>query len=249
MAAAKLIPMIEARVRLAWESFYAELVKMGGDARPKQAADIFVTQPNGNDIEVTVKPVSFRVKEKASHSSASIFVTVTGNILFADNSTRDDLRANGFATRVGYFREIADKKLKHVYGVHYDFDDERPAHPIFHCQISSMAAYVDHINSAHHRQFDAIGDGDDLVKGLLGNVRIPTAHMDPFSVFLQVIGDHLVSEVNDDGRVAFVRAQEAMSGIRSETAQTCRLSLALEQRCFRSGHWYRDAKYPVEAAS
>lgn len=248
MAGPNLIPTIEGRVRSVWETFFAEIVKMGGDARPKQAADIFTAAPGDNGIEVTVKPVSFLLKEKASHTGKSIFVTVAGTLIFSKESTRQDLRAQGFATRVGYFREVGNKRLKHVYGVHYDYDDKLPAHPIYHCQMASMADHVQHINSSHNRMFNAIDDEDDLVKGLLGNVRIPTAQMDPFSVFLQLLGDHLVSEVNNDGRSAFVRAQNAVAAIRSRRDPNCRLDAVVSNQCFRSNHWYRDDDHPAKGA-
>jgi hypothetical protein len=243
MAAPNLMPTIERRVREAWGNLYAELRKMGGDARPNQSADIFVVRPTDAGVEVAVQPVTFRVKEKAARTDTSIYITVSGRLLFSPESTRDDMRASSFATRVGYFREVADKRLKHVYGIHFDYDDRLPAHPVYHCQIASMADCVEHINAAHNRQFDAIANDDDYVKGLLGNVRIPTAHMDPFSVFLQIIGDHLVTEVNDDGRLAFTRAQQAMSSIRSAPTAAARLNTALNQQCFRANHWYRDLKH------
>lgn len=247
MAASNLVPTIERRVREAWSSLYSELRKMGGDARPNQSADIFVVRPTDAGVEVEVQPVTFRLKEKAARTDSSIYVTVTGAILFSPESTRDNMRASGFATRVGYFREVEDKRLKHVYGIHYDYDDELPAHPVYHSQIASMAGYVEHINAAHNRQFEAVANEDDYVKGLLGNVRIPTAHMDPFSVFLQIVGDHLVTGTNDDGRLAFIRAQEAMSTIRSAPSAASRLNSAIDQQCFRSNHWYRDLKHQAQA--
>ncbi|MFL6720314.1 MAG: hypothetical protein ACJ8FT_00720 [Sphingomonas sp.] len=237
------MPLMERRVRESWNSLYAEIRKMGGEARPNQAGDIFVLRPTDEGIEVEVKPVTFRLKEKAESGDNSIYVVVEGTLLFSSESTRDQLWAGGFATRVGYFREVDEKRLKHVYGIHYDYDDSLPAHPVYHCQLSSMAAMVHPINTAFNRDFDAVEDNDNYVMGLLRNVRVPTAHMDPFSVFLQIIGDHLVSEINDDQRIAFTRAQAALATIRSLPAAAARLDSVFETQCFRANHWYRDAKH------
>lgn len=243
MAGAKLMPTIGRRLQECWTAFYAEVRKMGGEAKPNQGPDIFVLRETDEGVEVEVKAVTFRLKEKATSSTNAIYVVVTGKLLFSPNSTRDELLASGFATRVGYFREVEEKRLKHVYGIHYDYDDKLPAHPVYHCQLSSMADYVEHINTAYHREFGAVPNGDNYVIGLLRNVRVPTAHMDPFSVFLQILGDHLVSEVNDDERVAFTRAQDALSTIRSTPTAAERLNAVIEQQCFRANHWYRDAKH------
>jgi hypothetical protein len=247
MAGTNIMSTIERRVRESWNSLYAELRRMGGEARPNQSADIFVLRPTDKGIEAEVLPVTFRLKEKAAAGDNAIYVVVMGSMLFSPESTRDDLRASGFATKVGYFREVGNTRLKHVYGIHYDFDDSLPAHPVYHCQLSSMAGFVDHINGAFNRQFAAVANDDNYVMGLLRNVRVPTAHMDPFSVFLQIIGDHLVSEVNDDERLAFMRAQGALTTIRSLPAAAARLDAVLEQQCFRANHWYRDTKHQIQS--
>jgi len=90
MAAPNLMPTIERRVREAWSSFYAELRKLGGHALPNRSADIFVVRPTDAGIEVEVQPVTFRLKEKAARTDISIYVTVTGSLLFSPESTRDD---------------------------------------------------------------------------------------------------------------------------------------------------------------
>src|SRR5262249_4429006 len=80
-----------------------------------------------------------------------------------------------FATRVGYFMEENETLLKHVYGVHYDYDDRNIAHPVFHSQMAPMTEFRERINVDYNRKF---GETEDCVRRLLTNVRIPTAQMD-----------------------------------------------------------------------
>ena len=87
-----------------------------------------------------------------------------------------------------------------------------------------MARFVGDINAAHHRRFADVVPADNLVQGLLSNVRIPTAHMDVFSVFLQVLGDHLVSEASDPEKSSSLnRVREAVSAFQSDPEAAIRL--------------------------
>jgi hypothetical protein len=189
---------------------------------------------------VTLAPVTLRLKEKAAATECVLFVTVKGWMLFPKNADRKDMRVVKYQSHAGYFRVVGGDKLKHVYGVHYDHDDILPAHPVYHSQMSTMASFVEHVNAAWNVKYEAIEPGLDLMKGLLRNVRIPTAHMDPFSVLLQVTADHLVSETSDADVVsAYNRLREAMSRFRSSRTGAARLNAVIDQHCFRSGHWYR----------
>lgn len=46
---------------------------------------------------------------------------------------------------------MKDKRLQHIYGMHYDYNEELTAHAVYHCQVAWMAGYVEHINAAHDR--------------------------------------------------------------------------------------------------
>jgi hypothetical protein len=239
MAVANLVPTVVRVINSTWATLQAELPKMGGEARPKAAADVFSFTIDDEGILVTIAPVSFRVKEKAAAGECAVYVTVEGTMLFSSKCAKTDLRTTGFGTRVGYFREITDRRLKHVYGIHYDHDDKLPAHPVYHSQMATMAGFVANINASHNRSFDMIAQEDDLVQGLLRNVRVPTAYMDAFSVFLQILADHLVSASSDQKVTnAFARVQSAVTSFRSDPSAARRLDAVSEERCFRSRHWY-----------
>lgn len=232
-------PTLERILNEAWTSLQAELEKMRGQARPKAAVDVVTFERDADGFKVNIAPVTLLLKEKAAASECVLYVTVEGWMRYPSVIDRDDLRIESYQTWVGYFREVGGASLKHVFGIHYDHDDKRPAHPVYHSQMSTMAHYVANINESWNLRYDAIPEEMDLTRGLLRNLRVPTAHMDPFSVFLQVIGDHLVSEASDhDVAEAFNRLRQSLSAIKSCRSGSERLQSVIDQRCFRGGHWY-----------
>lgn len=202
--------------------------------RPSDASTIFRYAQQGTTVHVDIVPTCFLVKEKPQSNTAKLFVTVAGSMNFqaADN---DVLRIIHFATRVGYFKEIDASNLKHVYGIHYDYDDKTIAHPIFHSQMAPMAEFKDRINEAYHKNFDI---ADDCVTPLLSNIRIPTAQMDVFAVFLQLFSDHFVNESSGrDALDAYRRSIELCSIFEGSGSASC-LKKAMDRRSFHSQHWY-----------
>jgi hypothetical protein len=212
---------------------------MGGEAKPKTAPDVFTYAVTPIGVEVTMAPVTLRLKERGTATESVMFITVEGAIIFPSDADKKEMRASGYQTRVGYFRELDGDRLSHVYGVHYDHDDTSGAHPVYHSQMRSMAKFVPDINTAYRMEFQALDDEGDLVRSILRNVRIPTAHMDPFSVLIQIAGDHLVSGVKDDKvTAAFERLRQQLSSFRSLPTSAVRLEAVMQETCFRSSHWY-----------
>ncbi|MFI4994964.1 MAG: hypothetical protein ACHQAQ_04175 [Hyphomicrobiales bacterium] len=222
-----------------WDRFQAEIPKLGGTMRPKKSSDVFSYVEDEAGTHVTVKALCLHLKEKAAAIQSQIFVALEGRVSFDPSSTRKDLRTSDFQTRVAYFKEIEPRRLRHIYGIHFDHDDKLPAHPVFHSQISSIRELAGVVNDRYHRTFEPVAEEDDFVRGLLANVRIPTAHMDVFSVLLQVLGDHFVNEMSD----AMIRKSFDLLTSASGTFKSCmtgasRLGAVLDQRCFRASHWY-----------
>ncbi len=183
-------------------------------------------------------PISFRIKEKPQSTKAYLYVTVDGSMDLEDASHKS-LRIVRFSTRAGYFLEKDATHLKHVYGVHYDFDDKLVAHPVFHSQMAPMIEFVQPINDAYHRNFD---DVDNCVEPLLANVRIPTAQMDVFAVFLQLLSDHFVNSKSKDNDLGAYKKSVALCGsFNSAFPHVPRLKKAIEQQCFRPQHWYGES--------
>lgn len=218
-----------------WNNLQAELKVLTGIAKPQSAGDVFKYEENSNGVTVTVAPVTFWLKEKAKGRPA-IYVTVNGELRFSPTCSKNDLRTSRFKTAVGYFREINSTKLKHVFGVHYDHEPKLPAHPVYHSQMAPMLGFVNDINSAYATKYVEV---EDSVKDLMRNVRIPTAQMDVFSVFLQLAGDHLLSEASPAANMkAFDRLRSAVSIFRSDPDASPMLATATQESCFRSYHWY-----------
>ena len=139
-----------------------------------------------------------------------------------------------FGTTVGYFRSKRDS-LDHVFGVHYDMDDGDVSHPVFHGQIGPQIEFANAINE-HYQRHRCVSD---KVGCILRNVRVPSAEMDVFSVFLQICADHLIDKFS---------ARQQRSAL-STLRDSCALYLGAANRmkglirggelgCFRGTRWY-----------
>ena len=187
-------------------------------------------------MKVLVNPVVFRLKETARASRAEMFVTVQGKINFSIAGDLDPPLACHFATSVGYFKIRSTGVVDHVLGIHYDYDNHRPVHPVFHAQLTSCAAHLATVN-AHYRPGLVLGD--DLMKGVADKVRLPTAHMDPLSVFVQLLADHLVNQNSGPAvESAFERTRSALMFFNSDSSKSRRLDDVSAHRCFRGPRWY-----------
>lgn len=163
-------------------------LNFGGNIRPRTPEEIFrfAIVGSNNQIKIDVKPIIFQVPERAP-KIAKLYVCVKGRIVFCCPFDEDKPKTDSFSTSVGYFRQH-NKCLEHVYGVRYDFDINQFGHPAFHAQMDSLMCFSDHIRK---RYFDD-RCVSDKVEAALKHVRIPTAEMDVFSVFVQIIADHLI---------------------------------------------------------
>jgi hypothetical protein len=185
----------------------------------------------------TVGPLVVNLPERGNHHTANLFVVAVCSLnfnLFAFNQDRR-LVSSGFASHVGYFRR-GNTHLQHVYGVHYDFDTQRPAHPVFHAQLKSFATQFEpHVRE----QFNITLEGDDLVKNMLQNVRLPSAQLDFFSLIVQLVADHLMWEKSGpDERSAFNEILKLDGGIVGTSKACAELCAGAAIPCHRGTHWY-----------
>jgi hypothetical protein len=143
--------------------------------------------------------------------------------------------AHYFAATVGYFRKRG-QLLDHVLGVRYDHDDLRPVHPVYHAQLKTCAGLLSTINE-HYRPTFALGN--DLMMNVADKVRLPTAHMDPLAVFVQLLADHLLNE-NSGPAVAsaFERTRSTLMFFNSDPGRARRLDEVTRNNCFRGLRWY-----------
>ena len=140
-------------------------------------------------LGLIVGPVVFQVPERPNRTP-NLFIVVSGELSFErPNPKSAPLRTKDFATRVAYFRSKPGR-LEHVYGAHYDMDEQVRRHPVFHAQFRPYEQFAQCIQTLFHRD-DEI---DGYLCNVLRNVRIPTAQMDVFSVLTQICADHLIDE-------------------------------------------------------
>lgn len=222
----------------AWTELTASVnqIAAGCDVRPNQADGMFqVDQGDDNSIKVEFLPVAFLLKEKAQSDKSELFVTVKGRVNFTLGTT-DPMLACFFSTEVGYFRKTSGSKLEHTLGIHYDHDDKITGHPVYHAQLTSCRDHLNIINRHYRPTFELVQDRMEFVAR---KVRLPTAHMDPLAVFVQLLADHLINmNSGPNETAAFERARNALMFFKGDPARARRLDEVRDEHCFRGPRWY-----------
>lgn len=225
-----------------WNSVRDHLrrVNSGIQFQPNDGYTIFQPDYANSTREVSVfkvAPVVVNLPERGDRPRAELFVVAEGILNFdvAQYTTTKRLVSSGFATHVGYFRQ-GSRELQHVYGVHYDFDVQRPAHPVFHAQMASFGEpFVQHVRE----QFSLNLPLDDRVKGMLQNVRLPIAQLDFFSLIIQLAADHLMWEHSgDEEKRAFNDLLQLDGSMIGASMLAPWLSAGTTVPCHRALHWY-----------
>lgn len=230
------------KINKAWNDFTAKVKTMGSgcSARPTMASEIFLYK-DGAPIEVTVKPICFRLKDRPQSQTPNLYVVVDGLIFFKIDEDKS-IRAVESQTRVGYFLH-RDGKLVHVFGVHHDFDNTHVAHPVFHSQIAPMMDLGENVKQQWKMTFD---EEINQVQNDLPNIRIPSAQMDAFSVFLQLCSDHLIYSKSGKPQISAYQQAIALCGFfEGAYTEVPRLQSAIARRCLRPNHWYDGAILPA----
>lgn len=239
------LPALKRLIEKAWLDFQANIKIMGTGCavRPNQAGDIF-KYIDGDVIEVEIRPITFFLKEKPVHARPTMYVVVQGLIYFRPVGD-GTFRAVESKTRVGYFLKRGEQ-LEHVYGVHHDFDATHIAHPVFHSQMAPMQEFLDNINESWKERYEHVVNH---VQKVLTNVRIPSAQMDAFAVFLQLCSDHLVYAGSVKTQIAAYKSVlKSVGFFRGAYPEIPRLQPVIEQNCLRPHHWYDGAILPAAKA-
>lgn len=220
-------------------------VKLRGNLRkinqtvPYRPQEGIVVPIESNDETATFKfgPLVLHLPEKPStNSSSKVYVVIKGNLTLEQSGSSDLLRTRHYQTQIGYFRE-QQGHLKHIFGAHYDLDPNF-AHPIFHAQISTQADFATDVSESF-TNIKGLHHEGDRVKGLLGNVRVPTSQMDFFSVLLQVISDHLINEKSPtNAKESYLELCKNCRPFASFGLNHNGLSESRDAKCFRSSYWY-----------
>src|SRR5215218_4719682 len=176
-----------------WDHLKAEIqrLKPSVEIRPSDGFAIFRPVDGGDPgiASFDLARVVFNLPERADRSRTDLFVAVEGQLSFrrSQDRGRESLATHAFATKVAYFRRSANC-LTHVYGAHYDFSLSEVGHPVFHGQMRSYLELAEGIRQHFGINHEVV----DNVRGLLRTVRVPTAQMDAFSLFVQLCADHLL---------------------------------------------------------
>ena len=234
---------VQQQVHSAWNGALEHMGRMSRTAsvRPRGAMEVFRINQSSVDsaVDIEAGPVVFNVPERANKSSANLYIVVRGWVqLKREGGDAERLRSAGFGTKVAYFRQ-KQQKWEHIYGAHYDMSENVKSHPVFHLQMDSRKD--DH--EVVEKEFRRSGTVTDFMRGISRTVRVPTAQMDVFSVFAQIMADHLIWE-NSAAEVEreFGKAQNFCSFFDGAGHAIGGKQTKDALQCGRSLHWYVDSK-------
>jgi hypothetical protein len=247
----KSINAIQGALVAHWDNLRDNIRRVNSGLQFEPSVGYTLIQPdyeNSTDDTASFKvgPVVVNLPERGDHVTANLFVVADCSLSFNAAAYRADKRLviSGYATHVGYFRR-GNTHLQHVYGVHYDFDTQRPAHPVFHAQLKSFATeFEPHIRE----QFNVTLEAEDRVKDMLQNVRLPSAQLDFFSLIVQLAADHLIwQDSGHEERSAFNDILNLDGGITGASQASVQLCIGAAIPCHRATHWYARLQPDVAA--
>jgi len=222
-----------------WRELLGELQRLNQVAEVRPADDDVFQPLNEGGAEAAffeLKPVVFNLPERATHANNDLYVVVQGRLAFQRQEFTEHRRllTHSFSTQTAYFRRKTDS-LDHIFGAHYDFAKDELGHPAFHVQMKSFAEMAAHVRERYRLDLQV----KDVVKGVLKTVRIPTAQMDVFSLFVQICADHLLhSESSTDQVRAFDTLLSKSKFCQGAGFQVPRMGTAEAIECYRARHWY-----------
>ena len=238
MAQRSIASMAEKALNISWEKIKGNLRRLDQriPLRPKSGV-IVLKESTKNSANFKFGPIVLLLPEKPSKNrETKVFVVIEGDLTLEQVAGSGILRTQSYQTHIGYFREKEDC-LNHVFGAHYDFDTNF-AHPVFHVQISTQASFETTI-SQNFSYVQELKKCEDKVRGLLGNVRVPTAQMDFFAVLLQVVSDHLINETTPENvQELFKDLCENCRPFASYGLKHDGLKNSIKDKCLRSSYWY-----------
>lgn len=216
-------------------------MNQASEIKPKNALEVFriVSEEEKHDeVKLNFGPIVFYVPERSGHGLPSIFVVAEGWLTLKPDFNERRLLTKEFGTQVAYFKQEKDT-LKHVYGVHYDMDEEKPGHPVFHAQFSPQTDLKIAVQSYFHHNCEV----ENCMTNILKTVRMPSAQMDIFSVFCQICADHLISpDSGPEVKEAFKKLRENCNFLVGAAHRLDFLNGNHAAGCYRASHWYDSPK-------
>lgn len=235
------------RIQMALISLWDELkvcmerINSAAQLYPKDGYQIFkhIVQPDKAVTLFNIENIVFNLPERATALKTDLYVVLRGR-LFIDRdhyAKTKNVRTLSFDTEAGYFRmQSGDKVVVHVYGAHYDFSKDVSGHPVFHAQMKSFG----HFHQVIKTTLDMENlECKDYMRTVLKTVRLPTAQMDVFSFFLQLIADHLIGSKSSETELdEFARLIEKDKNLQGAGSLVKRLQGPPASVCYRASHWY-----------
>ena len=226
-------------VETAWSQAMHHLrqISQSSVVRPQTPTEIFALDANAADdiVKLSIRPIVFHVNERPSRARPNLFIVVKGWMTFdGPDFKTSPFRTKDFGTEVAYFR-VKQDRLEHIFGAHYDMDDNDYRHPVFHAQLASRTESSEHVRSL----FSQDREVTDNMNKVFRAVRIPTAQMDVFSVLIQVCADHLIGQQPAPSTTsAFEDLKSASSFFVGAGNRFEYLHSAPAPNCYRATHWY-----------
>nr|WP_314122998.1 hypothetical protein [uncultured Brevundimonas sp.] len=230
---------VQSRVHTAWSKALLGLRQMDQSAaiRPDSAFDVFKLDQNAPDdvVKLNVGPIVLNVPERANRGRSDLYVVVEGWLVFeGDFAAASPLQTKSYGTNVAYFKRKGDD-LEQVYGAHYDMDEVRFGHPVFHAQIGTNLDLAQSVKALFRLDLNVVS----RMGSILGNVRLPSAQMDVFAAITQICADHLVGQNSAaDVRRAFDDLRGASDFLVGAAHRLDYLNGAIAANCYQSRHWY-----------
>lgn len=225
----------------AWQTVQSSMRRIyhASNVRPSHPSEIFRfdSQTSESEVKFNIKPIALLIPEHAGTPNPNLYIGIKGWLSFSrpiDNAQK--LKARSFSTSIGYFRKKGNK-FSHIYGVHYDCDESQFGHPVFHAQVGSQMILWNAINQ-HFRENKPCCDA---ITRISEKIRIPSAEMDIFSVFIQIIGDHLLHQDSSyNEREAFLQLCDHCDFFTGVANIVSRLQKGPPPYCYRGLHWYNE---------
>lgn len=179
------------------------------------------------------KPVVCYLPERATSSTASIYVVFTGLLTLAREVPLVHPATTSYATNFGYFK-MGAAGVTHALGGHFDYAASDFAHPRAHLQLKSQAHLWSNAGT-HFRSASSAEIERDPMLEVPSRVRTPSAQMDFLSFMIQIAADHLVD--GKSGRAArrsFLRLTKSCVPFGSYAVPPAHDG----RECHRACHWY-----------
>ena len=245
---------LQRELKNAWKELVASIPEIapGCEIRPTDPKSCYKLNEESSGITFDFPMIGLRLRRLAGDDKPNLYVSVSGSLTFKREQKTGKPLVHQFSTRVSYYFVTRANLVDHILGVHYDCDPQRIAHPIYHAQLTAKAEVLgDEIDQLN----EMFGVNLKLDKNAMAlaapasKIRIPTAHMDIMSVFVQLVADHLInSNSASEALTAFERTRDRLLFFKSDPDRDGRMRDVTANDCFRGPRWYPVAEFTANEA-